>query len=132
MASKALQAQMRTMRNAHAPHIDFGEFKGLIKTSPKVLPSDIDMIYERRSQFLVCEWKRNGESISTGQLILLRNLAALPNFNVLIIHGNTDEETLVSEVEWIKQGELVHKGDSLDDLKRIIIEWYEFADGGYA
>ena len=117
------------MRNAHAPHIDFNELRGLIKSNPRALPSDIDMMLERKCKFLVGEWKRNGESISKGQLILLQNLAKLPQFVVLIIHGNTDSDTVVNKFEWItKRGMFKLGGSSLEDLKDFIVRWYAHAD----
>jgi hypothetical protein len=120
---------IKLMRNAHAPHIDFNEFQGLIKSNPRALPSDIDMMLERKCKFLVGEWKRNGESISKGQLILLQNLAKLPQFVVLIIHGNTDSDTVVNKFEWItKRGMFKLGGSSLEDLKDFIVRWYAHAD----
>ena len=120
---------IRLMRNAHAPHIDFNELRGLIKSNPRALPSDIDMVYERKCKFLVGEWKRNGESISQGQLILLQNLARQPQFVVLIIHGNTDSNTVVNKFEWInKRGMFKLAGNSLEDLKDFINRWYAYAD----
>jgi len=73
------------MRNQKAAHIDFFQFKGMIETNPKATPCDIDMIFERKCKFFVGEWKREGESISQGQGLLLRNLARQPQFTVVII-----------------------------------------------
>jgi hypothetical protein len=87
------------MRNQNAAHIDFFQFKGLIETNPKATPCDIDMVFERKCKFFVGEWKREGESISQGQGLLLRNLARQPQFTVVIIQGNTDGETVVEKFE---------------------------------
>jgi hypothetical protein len=89
------------------------------------------MMFERKCKFLVGEWKREGESISFGQGLLLRNLARQPQFTVIIIRGNTDEETVVSKFEYInKRGEFVLAGNSFEELKQFITRWYEYADKG--
>jgi len=122
---------MRLMRNAHAPHIDFNEFRGMIKSNPKILPCDIDMIIERKGKFLVGEWKREGESMSQGHVLLLQALAKQSQFVVVVIHGHTDDDTVVFGFDWInKRGELKHGGRCFDDLKNFIVRWYEYADRG--
>lgn len=122
---------MKLMHNPHATHVDFYQLKGLIETNPKAVPCNIDMMFERKCKFLVGEWKREGESISFGQGLLLRNLARQPQFTVIIIRGNTDEETVVSKFEYInKRGEFVLAGNSFDELKKFITRWYEYADKG--
>ena len=117
------------MRNPNAAHIDFFHFKGMIETNPKATPCDIDMIFERKCNFLVGEWKRKGESISQGQGLLLRNLARQPQFIVLIIQGHTDGEMVVEKFERIcKSGRIEVMGKSTDDLKNFVTRWYNWAD----
>ena len=117
------------MRNQSAAHIDFYQFKGLIKTNPKATPCDIDMIFERKCNFLVGEWKRSGEIISQGQGLLLRNLARQPQFTVLIIRGHTDGEMVVEKFEQIfADGVMKIQGKSPDDLSRFVTDWYDRAD----
>ena len=48
---------MTAMRNPDAKHIDFGELVGVIPSNPRFLPSNLDMVLERRGSFLVGEWK---------------------------------------------------------------------------
>ena len=72
------------MRNPFAIHLNFDELLGTIPENPKILPSNIDMIYERCGKFLIGEWKRPNEKISIGQSILLNALATQDNFIVLI------------------------------------------------
>jgi hypothetical protein len=117
------------MRNQSAAHIDFYQFKGLIATNPKATPCDIDMIFERKCNFLVGEWKRSGEIISQGQGLLLRNLARQPQFTVLIIRGHTDGEMVVEKFEQIfSDGAMKVQGKSPDDLSRFVTNWYNLAD----
>ena len=129
---------MRLMRNAHAPHIDFNEFRGMIKSNPKILPCDIDMIIERKGKFLVGEWKREGESMSQGQVLLLQALAKQSQFVVVVIHGHTDDDTVVFGFDWINKRGALKKWayftlpsiKRLGDLKNFIGRWYEYADRG--
>jgi hypothetical protein len=123
---------MKLMQNPRATHVDFFQFRGMIANNPKACPSNIDMIFERKSKFLVGEWKRENESLSVGQEILLKNLAKQENFIVLIICGNTDgEETVVDNFWWIaKDGSFKHAGSSFEALKDFVTRWYNWANGG--
>ena len=117
------------MRNQNAAHIDFFQFKGLIETNPKATPCDIDMVFERKCKFFVGEWKREGESISQGQGMLLRNLARQPQFTVVIIQGNTDGEMVVEKFEQLcSDGRFRVRGKSPEDLKKFVTRWYNWAD----
>jgi hypothetical protein len=121
---------IKLMKNPYATHIDYFQFKGLITTNPKAHPCNIDMIFERKCKFLIGEWKRDNETMSKGQEILLKNLAKQPQFIVLIIYGNTDEETIINKFEMItSNGNFVEKGKSFDELKVFITKWYNWAEG---
>ena len=120
---------MRLMRNQNAAHIDFFQFKGLIETNLKATPCDIDMVFERKCKFLVGEWKRDGESISQGQGLLLRNMARQPQFTVIIVQGHTDGKTVVDKFEQLcSDGRFRVRGRSFDDLKKFVTRWYNWAD----
>ena len=117
---------MGAMRNKSAPHIDFGDLIGTIPENPRFLPSNLDMVYERKGWFLVCEWKRTNEKLSIGQEILLRRLCAVPKFCVLLITGDTDDGMQISDIRLIaKTGELVPVGSSVEDLKTFVRTWYK-------
>lgn len=115
------------MRNRDAPHIDFTELTGLLG---KVIPSNLDMVYERKGSFLVAEWKRDGEKISKGQEILLKALSRVPGFTVLIINGHTENGEMSVNRFWrvLPDSECVLSGQGLTALKDYITEWYLFAD----
>ena len=120
---------MSLMRNQKAAHIDFFQFKGMIETNPKATPCDIDMVFERKCKFFVGEWKREGESISQGQGLLLRNLARQPQFTIVIIQGNTDGDMVVEKFEQLcSDGRFRVRGKSVDDLKKFVTRWYNWAD----
>ena len=116
------------MRNRLAPHIDFTELQGVIKSNPKLLPSNVDGIIERNGHFLVMEWKRLNESMNEGQKILLRSLSNTPKMIVLLIEGDTDNGMNVSKIYKIQNDKLIAKGHCLDDLKWLIQIWYDHAN----
>ena len=115
------------MRNPNAPHIDFTELTGLLG---KVVPSNLDMVYERKGSFLVAEWKRDGEKIPTGQEILLKALSRVPGMTVLVINGYTENGQMTVNRFWrvVPNGECVLSGAGLSALKDYITEWYMMAD----
>jgi len=120
---------MTAMRNPDAKHIDFGELVGVIPTNPRFLPSNLDMVLERKGHFLVGEWKRPNESISRGQEILLNNLAKKPGFLVVLIEGDTDADMVVNKVQLFNPHKgWIEWGDSKESLKDLITQWYARAE----
>lgn len=120
------------MRNPDARHLDFGDLAGLIPDNPRFLPSNLDMVYERRGHFLVCEWKRPGEEFGGGQRILLLALAKTPRFTVLIVTGNTDAGMSVQAIDWLKpNGTLERKGDTMIHFESLILKWYSHVEKQY-
>ena len=114
------------MRNPDVKHIDFADLIGIIPSNPRFLPSNLDMVLERKGDFLIGEWKRPNESISRGQEILLQNLAKKPGFLVVLIEGNTDDGMEVSKVQLFNPHRgWVDWGDSVESLKSLITQWYE-------
>lgn len=116
------------MRNTHATHVDFGFLRGVIPSNPHFMPSNIDMVLERKGSFLFGEWKRQDEEIKTGQKILLKELAWL--HRVLLITGYVDTEphiTLIQEV-LPTTGNLKVVGKSVADLNKYIQDWYKDAE----
>ena len=114
------------MRDRYAPHVDFGELSGLLG---KVLPSNVDMVLERKGHFLFGEWKRDGEKISKGQEILLKALSGLPKTTVLVVSGDTDNGMRVERF-WriLPDGSYTQSGKGLIEFKDYITEWYLVAD----
>ena len=114
------------MRNKEAPHIDFEELVGLLG---KVVPSNLDMVLERKGHFLFAEWKRDNEKVSKGQEILLKALSRVPNATVLIVNGDTDDGMRVDTFWRVVPDETcVQSGKGLIEFKDYIIEWYLVAD----
>ncbi len=121
------------MRNPDAKHLDFQDLAGLIPDHPKFLPSNLDMVYERRGHFLVCEWKRPHENFGGGQWILLRALANTPKFSVLIVTGNTDAGMSVSCIEWLRaDGSLEKKGATMVHFEQLILKWFYHVERRHA
>ena len=114
------------MRDKYAPHVDFGELSGLLG---RILPSNVDMVLERKGHFLFGEWKRDGEKISKGQEILLKALSGLPKTTVLVINGDSDDGMRVERF-WkvLSNGQCIECGKGLIAFKDYITEWYLIAD----
>ena len=112
------------MRNPSAVHIDFKDLNN-IEGMGKIVPSNIDMMVERNGWFLVGEWKREGEAISMGQKILLRQLATQPKFLVIIIQGHTDGSVMVVDEWWRMQGngDLKPLGKTVEKFKEFLLHW---------
>lgn len=120
---------MQAMRNPDAKHIDFGFLKGCIPSNPKLLPSNIDMILERKGHFLFGEWKNEGEQFSEGQKILLRSLAKLENSEVIIITGNTEGAVEIKLIQQLNEdSKLIKIGESVQDLIDHINKWYGWVE----
>jgi hypothetical protein len=118
------------MRNMFATHTDYAEFQGLIPSNPALIPSNVDGILERNGQFLILEWKRPGEKVSTGQKIMLQALASKPSFMVVIIYGNTDNETVIDSYWTLTpEGKPYKAGIGFESFKQFYRQWYELADG---
>ena len=118
------------MRNAYASHTDFGFLRGIILDNPKAMPSNIDMVFERRGNFLIGEWKREDEEISLGQKILLKALANQDRFTVLIINGYSDDTgTEVNNFYKVTKDKLAILGNGAKRLKDYINTWYQSSNG---
>ncbi len=125
-----MNTQTKLMRNPYATHTDYSEFKGLIPDNPNFVPSNVDGICERNGKFLVMEWKRDGEKVSKGQKILLQSLAALHNFMVVIIYGDTDNETRIGKYYIVQPtGSCILAGNGINMFKEYYRTWYDWADG---
>jgi len=115
------------MRNAHATHVDFGFLRGIISSNPNFMPSNIDMVLERKGMFLFGEWKREDEEIKTGQKILLKELAWI--HRVLLITGYVDNQPHISLIQQVlPNGNLKVVGKSVADLIKYIQDWYKDAE----
>jgi len=116
------------MRNSNAMHTDFGFLHGLFEDSPKIIPSNIDMLYGINGLFLLAEWKRKDEEISNGQKILLKSLSKESNFTVILINGYSEKNnTHVDNFYQVTHNSLLYQGNSIESLKSYIQTWYRLA-----
>jgi hypothetical protein len=119
----------KLMRNAHATHIDYGEFVGLIPDNPNFCPSNIDGIAERNGHVLLMEWKRKGEKVSDGQKRLLRGMADMPKVQVVIIRGDTDHGLNINTFWTVPpKGSCVRAGNGVNDFFNFYRRWYDYAN----
>jgi hypothetical protein len=121
---------MTAMRNSNAAHVDFGFMLGWVESNKKAIPSNIDGVMERNGYFLFMEWKREGESISLGQSILLHQLAKLPRVFVIVVCGYSDDSGRnVSKVSAIRPDgtqDVVGVGEYA--LKQVVSKFYNYAE----
>lgn len=117
------------MRNVNATHVDFGFLRGMIPCNPHFMPSNIDMIMERKGKFLFGEWKREGEDMKTGQKILLKALAK--QHSVLVITGHVDKDAHISLVQLLdNRGMLIKLGTNKETLIKFLQDWYNAVEQG--
>ena len=109
------------MRNRLAPHIDFADLSCALG---KRLPCKLDMVLERKSYFIIGEWKRSNEKMGMGQQILLRHLAQVDKFTVLIIRGDTDNGMVVDKIwQLLPDGAFKVIGNSKVCLETYLLNW---------
>jgi hypothetical protein len=117
------------MRNTHATHVDFGFLRGFIGNNPNFMPSNIDMVLERKGVFLFGEWKREDEEMKQGQKILLTALAW--HHTVILITGYVDTEPHIGIIQKVTPtGYLTLIGEGKDDLINFLRGWYVEVERG--
>lgn len=95
-----------------------------------IRPMDVDFFLEQRGNFILMEWKDSAAvfSLSTGQGIAFRRLAALPQMTVVLVQGSA--KTMAPERIAVLSG----KYDSgplrcdLGGLKKVLNAWSRWAD----
>ena len=116
------------MRNPNAPHVDYEFLKGVVPAkSGSILPSNVDGILERNGKFLVLEWKRDEEELSTGQHILLKQLAATPGFTVILVYGHSANSfTKIDRFFRLnKDGSITQSGSGVEEFKKKYKAWFD-------
>ena len=85
-------------------------------------PSDIDGIVERNGYFLVIEAKGKNARLSRGQEIMLRRLAKIDKFTVIVVWGDKykPERLLVMT----KEGDKNYENINVSKLRHVVIEWW--------
>lgn len=88
---------------------------------------DVDGIVERRGHFLLLEWKPGAGAVGTGQQILHNALLQIPQFTIVVAHGNPDTMQVHSFV--LRKGTYREEAQGdLDALKARIRAWFAFAE----
>jgi hypothetical protein len=125
----AAEKMIPAMRNTHATHVDFGFLRGFIPNNPNFMPSNIDMVLERRGAFLFGEWKREDEEMKQGQKILLTALAW--HHTVILITGYVDTTPHIGLIQKVTStGNLTLIGEGKDDLINFLRGWYVEVERG--
>lgn len=111
------------MRNKYAAHIDFTDLACALKAR---LPCNLDMVLERKGHFIIGEWKRRNEKMGLGQQILLRHLAMVNKFTVLIIRGDTDGGMVIDKIwQLLPDGTFKVIGNSKVCLETYLLNWLD-------
>lgn len=93
-----------------------------------ISPSDLDGIVERNGKFLVLEAKSPRGTMSIGQKRLLHALGRLEEFTVVIVWGEKHDVEKMQVIT--KDGMRFYRKATVDDFRRVVKCWYEFADSG--
>lgn len=84
-----------------------------------VRPSDIDQVLENDGAFLFIEFKRPDQTIPTGQRILMKRLATLPNCEVLLVRGHPPRQ--IESFGWFDAEQWA--GDAMA-LRAFVLSWW--------
>lgn len=90
----------------------------------KISPTDIDLLVERKSKFLVIEFKTEGVKVPDGQRWSLEALSRIGGFVVLIVWGYPPTEITAYEVI----GRVDKEAHTLDELRSFVSRWFEYAN----
>lgn len=106
--------------------------------------SDLDFICERKGQFLVVEGKHyhQGMMIPYGQWLMLKQLAKLPQFTVLLVGEGDDDQLFITDLDnpdldcTFSRGRGMCVGprsfvtSNVEGLQETLREWWEWATAG--
>jgi len=95
----------------------------------RVMPTDIDGIIERNSNFLVMEFKPEGKRLSTGQRIMLERMSKIDVFTVLVIwHTPCEmhEPKVPTSIQAMPSKEL--KKVDVQEVRKIVCNWWDMAN----
>ena len=92
----------------------------------KIKPSDVDGRVERNGKILEIETKLPGVPVPMGQEIMIETLVKVYGFTELIVWGHPGRpEKIELRTPHITK---VYENTSMDQLRGIISQWYEWAD----
>jgi hypothetical protein len=75
----------------------------------------------------VLEWKRDEEELSTGQHILLKQLAATPGFTVIVVYGHSANTFthIGNFFRMNRDGSITHSGVGVEEFKKKYKAWFD-------
>lgn len=101
-----------------------GRWDFLAGTLPhKINPTDIDLVIERKGQFLVLEGKRTGAPFGIGQRRFYDALSALPEITVVHFYGSPPDDVRA----FGRWGRDPHPG-STDELREQVKRWFDWVE----
>lgn len=113
------------MRNKNACRVPFGD----LCVGGEELPVHIDGVCERNGHFLLMEWQKEGEIVPEERRALLKELARVPKFTVLVVNGQTKGEDVEVEAFYLlgKDGG-EKRGEGLGSFISYYRKWFNHAD----
>lgn len=88
---------------------------------------DQDGFVERKGKFLVIECKSHDDIIPQGQEIMFNSMIRTGLFTVLVIWGEKNRPERCRLLT--KKGEFVYLDADLERIKKIVQEWFRYANG---
>lgn len=99
---------------------DFTLFDGCFG-NPRISPTDIDGMVERRGKFFTFEYKPEGKPVSQGQFMSLDALARQKNFTVSIIYHEHNRE--IHDEKNPTSIQILPFGEKINVDKEIVRKW---------
>ena len=107
---------------------DWGVLRGCFGNT-KIEPTDIDGFVERNGKFLILETKDNGVEIKQGQQLTFNALVKTGLFTIIVIWGNPGNPKRIRVIT--SKADRNFKNSSLEQLRDIVSQWFNYAEGYY-
>ena len=119
--------ESRELRNRDAietGRLDLPDYDDLFDGCAKCGFTDMDAIAERNGLFLVVEMKKPTESVTIGQKILLKNMAKIKEFTVIVRWGTRGNTKAIWIPHVLKRPVVCTE----DEFRAIIKQWWTDAN----